>query len=107
MLRLSVGRLTRGMAGRGVARVPGVPGVGGRYTVTLSWGVAGARVLARVTAVVIMLLLLLVVLVLPGMMMMLLVLLMLLMLVVVTLVVGGGGAGGCVAGGSVGGVHLV
>ena len=102
--RLSVARLTRGMAGGGVAGSVGgvarLAGVGRGYTVALSWRVA--RVLARIAAVVVMLLLLLLLLVLlPGMMMMLL------LMVVVTLVVGGGGAGSGVAGGSVGWVHLV
>ena len=102
--RLSVARLTAGMAGGGVAGSVGgvarLAGVGRGYTVALSWRVA--RVLARIAAVVVMLLLLLLLLVLlPGMMMMLL------LMVVVTLVVGGGGAGGGVTRGSVGGVHLV
>ena len=102
--RLSVARLTAGMAGGGVAGSVGgvarLAGVGRGYTVALSRRVA--RVLARIAAVVVMLLLLLLLLVLlPGMMMMLL------LLVVVTLVVGGGGAGGGVTRGSVGGVHLV
>ena len=103
--RLSVARLTAGMAGGGVAGSVGgvarLAGVGRGYTVALSWRVA--RVLARIAAVVVMLLLLLLLLMvlLPGMMMMLL------LLVVVTLVVGGGGAGGGVTRGSVGGVHLV